>query len=97
MHPARATRRPVPAKPAWAERAGAALALLTLAGTIIALLAGAVLNWAGVLLAVAGAVVGVTAGWYAVSRRGAVRVIALAVAAGAVALFVWGLLAADFQ
>jgi diacylglycerol kinase family enzyme len=97
MHPARATQRPVPGKPTWAERAGAWLALVTLAATIVALLAGAVLNWAGGLLAVAGVVIGVTAGWYAVSRRGAVRAIALAFAAVAVAMFVWGLLAADFR
>jgi diacylglycerol kinase family enzyme len=92
----RSTLRPVAAKPTWAERAGAGLALVTLAGAIVALLAGAILNWEGALLAVAGAVIGVTAGWYAVSRRGAVRGIALAFLAGAAALFVWGLLRADF-
>jgi diacylglycerol kinase family enzyme len=97
MHPARATRRPVPAKPTWAERAGAWLALVTLAGTIVVLLVGAILNWAGTLMAVAGVVIGVTAGWYAVSRRGAVRVIALVFLAGAVGLLAWGLLAADFR
>jgi diacylglycerol kinase family enzyme len=96
MHPAGSTPRPVAARPTWAERTGAGLALLTLAGTIVALLAGAILNWDGALLGVAGVVIGVTAGWYAVSRRGAVRVIALAFLAGAVALLVLGLLAADF-
>jgi diacylglycerol kinase family enzyme len=97
MHPARSTQRSAPAKPTWAERAGAGLALVTLAGTIVALLVGAVLNWAGALLGVAGVVVGITAGWYAVSRRGAVRGIALAFLAGAVALLILGLLAADFR
>jgi diacylglycerol kinase family enzyme len=83
-------------KPTVTERASAGLALLTLALTIVALLAGAVLNWAGALLALAGVVIGVTAGWYAVSRRGAIRVIALVFLVAAVGLFLWGLLAGDY-
>ena len=85
------------ATPALAERASAWLALITLAGTIAALLVGAVLNWAGTLLALAGALIGVTAGWYAVSRRGAARGMALAFVAVAVALLIWGLLASDYR
>jgi diacylglycerol kinase family enzyme len=84
-------------KPAVAERASAGLALVALAATILALLVGAVLNWTGTLLALAGVLIGVTAGWYAVSRRGAARGIALVLVAVAVALLVWGLLAADFR
>ncbi len=84
-------------KPTVTERASAGLALVTLAATIAALLVGAVLNWTGTLLALAGVLIGVTAGWYAVSRRGAARGIALAFVAVAVALLVWGLLAADFR
>jgi diacylglycerol kinase family enzyme len=80
-----------------AERAGAWLALITLAGTIVALLIGVVLNWAGTLIALAGVLIAVPAGWYAVSRRGAVRVIALACVAVAVVLLVWGLLLADIR
>jgi diacylglycerol kinase family enzyme len=83
--------------PTLAERAGAWLALITLAGTIVALLIGVVLNWAGTLIALAGVLIAVPAGWYAVSRRGAVRVIALACVAVAVVLLVWGLLLADIR
>lgn len=71
--------------------------MITLAGTVAALLAGAVLNWTGTLLALAGILIGVTAGWYAVSRRGAVRGIALAFVAVAVFLLAWGLLASDYR
>jgi diacylglycerol kinase family enzyme len=85
------------ATPTFAERASAWLALITLAATVAALLTGAVLNWAGTLLALAGVLIGVTAGWYAVSRRGAVRGIALAFVAAAVVLFAWGLLASDYR
>jgi diacylglycerol kinase family enzyme len=92
-----ATQQPRTASPTAAERAGAWLALVTLAGTIAALLAGAILNWAGTLLALAGVVIAVPAGWYTVSRRGAVRVIALVCLAGSLALFVWGVFTADFQ
>jgi diacylglycerol kinase family enzyme len=85
------------ASPTVTERASAGLALLTLAATIVALLAGAVLNWAGALLALAGVLIGVAAGWYAVSRRGAVRGIALVFLAVAVAVFAWGVLAGDYE
>jgi diacylglycerol kinase family enzyme len=80
-----------------AERASAWLALVALPATILALLISAVLNWTGVLLGLAGVLIGVTAGWYAVSRRGAVRVIALVFVVVAVALLVWGVVAADFH
>jgi diacylglycerol kinase family enzyme len=90
-------QRSRPATPTLTERASAWLALITLAGTIVAVLVGAVLNWAGTLLALAGTLIGVTAGWYAVSRRGTVRRIALAFVAVAVALLAWGLLASDYR
>src|SRR5215470_9742287 len=89
--------RPEAAGPTLTERASAGLALVTLAATILALLVGAVLNWTGTLLTLAGVLIGVTAGWYAVSRRGAVRGIALVFLAVAVALLVWGLINADFR
>jgi diacylglycerol kinase family enzyme len=85
------------ASPTVTERAGAGLALVTLAATVVALLVGAVLNWEGTLLALAGVLTGVTAGWYVVSRRGAARGIALAFLAAAVVLFAWGLLAGDYS
>src|SRR5215467_2218075 len=89
--------RPGAAKPTLTERASAGLALVTLAATIAALLAGAVLNWTGTLLALAGVLIGVAAGWYAVSYRGTVRGIALVFLAVAVGLFGWGLLAGDYE
>ena len=97
MSHARSVQRNAGTAPTFAERTSAWLALITLAGTVIALITGAVLNWAGTLLALAGILIGVTAGWYAVSRRGAVRGIALAFVAVAVALLVWGLLASDYR
>ena len=97
MSHARSVQRNAGTAPTFAERTSAWLALITLAGTVIALITGAVLNWAGTLLALAGVLIGVTAGWYAVSRRGAVRGIALAFVAVAVALLVWGLLASDYR
>jgi diacylglycerol kinase family enzyme len=79
------------------ERASAWLALVALPATILALLISAVLNWTGSLLGLAGVLIGVTAGWYAVSRRGTVRVIALAFVVVAVGLLISGVVAADFQ
>jgi diacylglycerol kinase family enzyme len=90
-------QQPGAARPTVAERASAWLALVALPATILALLVSAVLNWTGSLLGLAGVLIGVTAGWYAVSRRGAVRVIALVFVVVAVALLIWGVVAADFH
>jgi diacylglycerol kinase family enzyme len=82
-------------RPGIAQRACAALALVLLGGAIAALVAGAIVNWASILAALAGLVVAVAAGWYAVSRRGAVRAVAAVLAAAAAALLGLGLALAD--
>ena len=97
MHPAGSTQGSVPAKATLAERASAWLALAALAGTIAALLAAAVVNWAGTLLGLAGVLIAVPAGWYAVARRGAVRWIAVAFLAGSVVLLAVGLVLSDLR
>jgi diacylglycerol kinase family enzyme len=61
------------------------------------LLAGAIVNWAGILLGLAGVLIAVPAGWYVVSRRGAVRGIALAVMAASAGLLAWGLAISDLR
>jgi diacylglycerol kinase family enzyme len=62
-----------------ARRAAAALALAAAAVAAGLLLIGVVMHLAAVLLGILSMLVAITAGWYAVSRRGAVRVIALIV------------------
>jgi diacylglycerol kinase family enzyme len=79
------------------ERVTAVLALLALAGAIVILLAGAIRNWAAVLVTLAGLVVTVVAGWDVVSRRGAVRAVALVFAVAGVALIAWGLVISDLR
>jgi diacylglycerol kinase family enzyme len=83
-------RRPTPA-----ERVAAALALIAVAGALALLLIGIIRHFAAVVLAVLALLVCVTAGWYAVSRRGAVRAVALVVAVAAVAGFVASIVFAD--
>ena len=78
-------------RPTIAQRTCAALALVLLAAAIVAFVSGAVANWESTLATLAGLVVGVVAGWYVVSRSGAARVAALALAAGAAALLGLGL------
>ena len=78
-------------RPTIAQRACAALALVLLAAAIVVFVAGAVANWESTLAALAGLAVGVVAGWYLVSRSGAARVAALALAAGGAALLGLGL------
>ena len=79
------------------RRAAAWLALMTLAAAVALLVAGAVRNWLWVILALAGELVAVVAGWYVVSRRGFVRWLALIVVACSVALLIGSLVAADLR
>jgi diacylglycerol kinase family enzyme len=72
-------------RPTVAERAAAALALLAAAGAAVLLLVGVAIHLAAAVIALACLAVGVSAGWYAVSRRGLVRVLALVLLPAAVA------------
>ena len=67
------------------QRTAAALALLTAVAAAGLLLIGVVLHVLAVLAGIVSMLVVVTAGWYAVSRRGIVRVVALIVMVLAVA------------
>src|SRR6266540_549651 len=71
MTHAKTARRPTAAERRVSERIAAVMALITLAAAVVLLLVGTVRNWAGILMALAGTLVAVMAGWYVVSRRGA--------------------------
>jgi diacylglycerol kinase family enzyme len=71
--------------------------LAALAAAIVFLLVGAALNLGAVGVAFVSLLVCATAGWYAVSRRGVIRVIALVVVAVAVAALGIGLSFADIN
>jgi diacylglycerol kinase family enzyme len=86
-----------PHRPTVVERAAAAAALLAEAGALVLLLAGVVRHFVSVILAVLALLVLVTAGWYAVSRRGVVRAVALAAIAVAVAGFIVTIVFADLS
>ncbi len=75
----------------------AAGSLLTVAAAAALTLIGVVLNFIALLIAIAGLLVCVTAGWYAVSRRGAVRVIGLIVVVAALAALITGLVLDNFS
>lgn len=77
------------------EQGAAWAALGLLAAALVLLATGVARNVLPSLLALAGLLIAVTAGWYAVSRRGAARWLAVAVLAGAVGLLVYGIVAAD--
>jgi diacylglycerol kinase family enzyme len=77
---------------------GAAWAALALLAAAVALLAiGVARSVLASLLALLGVLIAVTAGWYAVSRRGAERWLAAAVMAGGVGLLVYGIVAANLR
>ncbi|MBV8561364.1 MAG: diacylglycerol kinase, partial [Acidimicrobiia bacterium] len=79
------------------ERAAALVALASVAGAVVLVGIAAVSNWRGLLLTLAGVLAVVVAGWYAVSRRGATRTIALLAALAGVALFVAGFVIANLS
>ena len=84
-------------KPSAGQRLAAITSMTTLVAGAVLLLIGIVVHLAAVLLAFIALLVCATGGWYAVSRRGAVRMIALAVAAAALAALGVGLSFADIS
>jgi diacylglycerol kinase family enzyme len=73
------------AHPTVAERLTAAIALLAAAAAVVLLLVGVVVHLVTAIIGLGCLAVGVSAGWYAVSRRGLVRVLALILLPAAVA------------
>jgi diacylglycerol kinase family enzyme len=88
---------PARQRPSAGRRLAAISALAALAAAVVLLLVGAALNAGAVALAFVSLLVCATAGWYAVSRRGVVRVIAIMVAVVAVAALGTGLSFADIN
>jgi diacylglycerol kinase family enzyme len=84
-------------RPTAGERVAAAGSLVTVAAAAALALIGAVLNFIALLIAIVGLLVCVTAGWYAVSRRGAIRIIGLIVVVVALAAMITGLVLDDFS
>lgn len=70
------------------QRPAAAVALLALLANVIFLAVVGLSRWTVLLATVASMAVVIVAGWYAVSRRGVTRVVASAVAVGALITFV---------
>ncbi|HEX2318577.1 MAG TPA: diacylglycerol kinase family protein [Streptosporangiaceae bacterium] len=78
-------------RPSLPERAGAIVSMLCLALALLVLALNAVLRIAAVVLALAGLLACVTACWYVVARRGAVRFLASLAALIALGAFIAGL------
>ena len=72
-------------RPSAGSRVAAVVALLAMVAAVGLLLIGAVIHIVTVLVAIISLIICVMAGWYAVSRRGIIRVIALIVVVAAVA------------
>ena len=84
-------------RPGAGRRLAAVTSLASLTAGAVLLLVGIVVHLAAALLAIIALLAGATGGWYAVSRRGAVRVIALAVAVAALAALGVGLFFEDIS
>jgi diacylglycerol kinase family enzyme len=85
------------ARPAGVRRAAAVLALLTLAGAGLIVVVGLFDNLSALLTGLAAVVVLVAGGWYAISRRGPVRLAGLVTVAAGVVLLVVAVVAADLS
>ena len=72
-------------------------ALVALAAAVVLVVVAAARNWEGVLIALVGLLVVVVGGWYAVSRRGMVRSVALLTVLVGVAVLIAGVVVADFS
>ena len=83
--------------PTLGERTAALVSLLSLAAALGLALIGVVRHLAAVLLTIAGLLVCVMAGWYAVSRRGAARLAALLIMAAALGALAAGLVFDDLS
>jgi diacylglycerol kinase family enzyme len=87
----------VPPRPRAAQRLAAAASLAAVVAAAVLLLIGIALHLAAVVLAFVALLICATGGWYAVSRRGVVRVIAVGVVAASLAGFATGLSFADIS
>jgi diacylglycerol kinase family enzyme len=86
-----------PQRPSAGRRLAAVAALAAVLAAAALLLIGIALHVAAVVLGFVSLLICATGGWYAVSRRGAVRVIAVAVVAASLAAFGTGLFFADIS
>jgi diacylglycerol kinase family enzyme len=84
-------------KPSGGQRAAAIVSLVSVAGAVVLAVVGTVSNWQGFLTTLGGLLLIVASGWYAVSRRGPARSVAVVVAVGGAVLFVAGFLIADLS
>ncbi|HEY6275904.1 MAG TPA: hypothetical protein VIX86_06190 [Streptosporangiaceae bacterium] len=84
-------------RPSASERIAALFSLASLVAAALLTVAGIAIHLAGVILALAGVLAGVTGCWYLVSRRGLIRLAALAVTVTAAAALVAGLFLADIS
>jgi diacylglycerol kinase family enzyme len=91
------TAAAAPGRPGAARRLAAAASLAVLAAAAALLLVGIALNLGAVVLAVIALLICATGGWYAVSRRGAVRVISLVVVVASLVGLGFGLSFADIS
>ncbi len=82
-------------RPTTGERTAALVALISLAAAIVMVIVAAARNWEALILMVVGVNVVVVGGWYAVSRRGAQRSIAVLVAIAGLIPLVAGIFVAD--
>ena len=87
----------LPGRPSAVERLAALAALLSVAAAAVLVLAGVARNVLAVLVAALSLVLCVSAGWYVASRRGAARLAAGAITAGALALLIVSLIFADIS
>src|SRR3974390_3185298 len=81
----------------WGERAAGVVAILLLGAAVAVVAAGSVVGGDGLLLALAGLLAVVVAGWHIVSRRGMARSVGIAIAVVGMGLSVSGFVVAQLH
>jgi diacylglycerol kinase family enzyme len=79
------------------ERLSALVALVGVVTAVVVLAVAAAANWQGLVITFIGLLLIVPSGWYVVSRRGVVRLVATLVSLAGVGLFIAGFVVADLS
>jgi diacylglycerol kinase family enzyme len=84
-------------RPKRSERLAAFIALASLAGAVVALAVGSILNVGAMLLTLAGLIVVIVGCWESLTRRGVIRIVAAALALVGLSLLIGGFVWADLR
>jgi diacylglycerol kinase family enzyme len=84
-------------KPKWSERLAAFVALASLAGAVVVLAVGTILNVGALVMTLVGLIVAIIGSWHSLTRRGVIRFVSAALVLVGLGLLVGGFVWADLR